>query len=264
MAKFGAGFGKDWGPENPAPVGRPCRSVNSATRQKYFSRRLETDIYNGQSFPEPRPTWWRNDTDQIYRVPSPSRLGEWKLVWCSKGPDGSARGTRSGLGRDQQRPVWGPQEVYHSDGPLLHNYAHINRDSLKSRGPSRASSSWQRERTVGSRQSPRPHSSLRAVGEHGALSLGSAFEGVGAERQGAESLDINKRQGTAVSQRSHVSQMSHHSRASRASTRHSDLSWRSTDSLNSSMILERSCFEPCRVANPCHQTSPAFLPPLAP
>ena len=102
------------------------------------------------------------------------------------------------------------------------------------------------------------------VGEHGALSLGSAFEGVGAERQGAESLDINKRQGTAVSQRSHVSQMSHHSRASRASTRHSDLSWRSTDSLNSSMILERSCFEPCRVANPCHQTSPAFLPPLAP
>jgi hypothetical protein len=84
MSKFGAGFQKD----DKLLAWRPCRRVCSAELQKHFNRRLETDIYSGTSFADPRPKWWRNEANDIFRVPSPSRLGEWKLVWRPK--DGAA------------------------------------------------------------------------------------------------------------------------------------------------------------------------------
>ena len=78
--KFGAGFGKD---EHLLDC-RPCGTTLSAQNHKHFTRRLESDIYTGSSFQDPRPTWWQNHADPVFRIPSPSRLGEWRLVWRPK------------------------------------------------------------------------------------------------------------------------------------------------------------------------------------
>jgi hypothetical protein len=219
MSKFGAGFQKD----DKLLAWRPCRRVCSAELQKHFNRRLETDIYSGTSFADPRPKWWRNEANDIFRVPSPSRLGEWKLVWRPKG-GASGANLPASVPDSAGRPAWGRADALYDagmDGPALRDYApYLNLDS---RPPSRAR---------------RP-------------------EGTAVSRESRPSLNgnlVQERQGTAASRRSMGSRVSHRSLAP------SELSDTSTRSIRSSAILERSASSfmsrPCR--HPC-RPSPGFL-----
>lgn len=242
MSRFGAGFGKDLRLLDC----RPCRTTQSAQNQKHFSRRLETDLFSGTSFNDPRPTWWRNEADEIFRVPSPSRLGEWRLVWRANDPNAPA--DRRGSGQQSHRPAWDSNEIYDMDGPAMRGYAdHLN--MLESREPSRAVTRAGRStagrsrqgRTAESQGSRRAHSSLGIVGEDDKRQTADQSQVAG--RTGRLNVDMlrerHDRMGTAASQQSIGSRASRRSRASRAST---DLSDTSTASIRSSEVLSRSGF----------------------
>ena len=222
MSKFGAGFQKD----DKLLAWRPCRRVDSAELQKHFNRRLETDIYSGTSFADPRPKWWRNEANEVFRVPSPSRLGEWKLVWRPRGAAAPAPPPAS-AGGPPHSPAWGRTDALYDagmDGPALRGYApYLNLDS---RGSSRAGG---RERTAASRGSRRAASSMGVAGE-------AAGDVADAERLGTGRLNfdlVQERRGTAASRRSMGT------RASSRSFAPSELSDTSTRSISSSAILAR-------------------------
>lgn len=218
MSKFGAGFGKD----THLLIARPCHTTQSVQNQKHFSRRLETDIYSGTSFQDPRPTWWRNEANETFRVPSPSRLGEWKLVWRPK--DREVPREDVGAGR------WGQEETRFDvvgSGPLLRSYAgHFNH--VSTRTSSRAAS---RRVETGARLSERAQSALGTrhdmeAGRSEALNTGRA------------NVDTLRDQiGTSASQRSLDSRASRRSRASTVMSEHASAV--STD-ISSSAILSRS------------------------
>ena len=201
---------------------RPCRTTQSVSNQRHFSRRLETDLFSGASFPEPRPTWWRNESNDVFRVPSPSRLGEWRLVWKKAGSESEKQAganVRAGSG-----PAWADADALHEygmAGPHLGGYV----KTVASRGSTRASI-YPGRSVVGSPRR-RAHSSLGIAGEHemeGAdLNLGGAEQGTGRLNLDA----LRKSHGTATS---------HRSTRSRAST---ELSHTSTASITSSAIVDR-------------------------
>ena len=225
MSKFGAGFGKD----TVLLQYRPCRTTQSVSNQRHFNRRLETDLFSGASFPEPRPTWWRNESNDVFRVPSPSRLGEWRLVWKKAGGESEEQAgasIRAGSG-----PAWADADALYESGmagPHLGGYV----KTVASRGPTSASI-YPGRSAVGSPRR-RAHSSLGIAGEHemeGAdLNLGGAEQGTG-----RLNLDVlRKRQGTAASRCANVGVRQ--STRSRACT---ELSHTSTASITSSAIVDR-------------------------
>jgi hypothetical protein len=238
MSKFGAGFGKD---EHLLDA-RPCRTTQSAQNQKHFSRRLETDIYSGASFQDPRPTWWRNEDNAVVRVPSPSRLGEWRLVWRPKEPGAWPYTGMSGPATPGHG--WGKEETRFDvvgSGPLLRSYAD-HRNLLESRGPSRGASRLGRTATA----SGRAHSALGHATEAAEVgeAEGGSSQALGTGRVNVDSL--RERIGTAASQRSLGSRASRRSRASTVLSEHS-----SAASISSSAILSRSV---------CTATSSSALP----
>ena len=233
MSKFGAGFQKD----DKLLAWRPCRRVCSAELQKHFNRRLETDIYSGTSFADPRPKWWRNEANDIFRVPSPSRLGEWKLVWRPKGGAAGAAGPAGGRDRlgAASGSAWGRADALYEggmEGQAMRDYApYLNLDS---RAPSRARLP---EGTASPCEAGGAERQGTGRGRRARSSLGVAGEAGGAERLGTGRLNgnlVQERQGTASSRRSMGSRASHRSLAP------SELSDTSTRSIRSSAILARS------------------------
>eukprot|EP00293_Proteomonas_sulcata_P012241 CAMPEP_0184295810 /NCGR_PEP_ID=MMETSP1049-20130417/6666_1 /TAXON_ID=77928 /ORGANISM="Proteomonas sulcata, Strain CCMP704" /LENGTH=240 /DNA_ID=CAMNT_0026604603 /DNA_START=35 /DNA_END=757 /DNA_ORIENTATION=+ len=79
MSKFGSGFGKD----TILLHSRPCRTNNSAANQRIKNKRFQRDFETGEVYNDQRPHWWKNSTGGT-KPPSPSRLGEWKLVWMPR------------------------------------------------------------------------------------------------------------------------------------------------------------------------------------
>lgn len=226
MSKFGAGFGKD---EHLLDA-RPCRTTQSAQNQKHFSRRLETDIFSGTSFQDPRPTWWRNEDNTVVRVPSPSRLGEWRLIWRAK--ETGVWPCTGKSGAETPGPGWGKEETRFDvvgSGPLLRGYAdHLN--LVESRGPSRGASRQARTATA----SRRAHSALGHA--TGAVEAGEA-EGGSSQALGTGRVNVDslrERNGIAASHRSLGSRASRRSRASTVLSDHS-----SAASISSSAILSR-------------------------
>jgi hypothetical protein len=217
MSKFGAGFGKD----AHLLVARPCRTTQSVQNQKHFSRRLETDIFSGSSFQDPRPTWWRNEANETFRVPSPSRLGEWKLVWRPK--DGAAP-------PEAEKP-WGRETRFDvvGSGPLLHSYRdHFDR--VGSRRSSRVASR-RGETAAGSQRS---QSALECRDDLEAFSS----QVLGTGRVNVDSL--HEQVGAATSHRSLGSRASRRSRASTVLSEHPSTA---STGISGSAILSRSVGE---------------------
>ena len=222
MSKFGAGFGRD---KDLMQQGRPGNSSTAAENQKYMSKRLETDIFTGQSFDDPRPTWWKAEELRKRRVPSPSRLGEWRLVW------------RPAPGGEQAAPKTSPEaprpmDVWRRDPDAEQRRGHTSTSrGAEGRNQHNVVGSRPATRmTAASRLSRRAHSALGSVGEQ----LAGLDE---RERLGTGILNkdaLHERQGTAVPRQSLQSRAS---RGSRASTSYTDLSDGST--VSSAAILAR-------------------------
>jgi hypothetical protein len=215
--KFGAGFGKD---EHLLDC-RPCGTTLSAQNHKHFTRRLESDIYTGTSFQDPRPTWWQNHADPIFRIPSPSRLGEWRLVWRPK--DGKNDGER-----------------WHPRGETIGMSRAASKQSASLSVPQRANSSQSnrgQEMNIGS-VADRPGTEKEILN---AFVLHQAESRAGVE-------DKTRCLGSSASRRSRCQ-----SRGSLAST---DISDTSTASIRSSEIMSR-CF-PRRVCS-VHVTPHSLL-----
>jgi hypothetical protein len=97
-----------------APIHSPVlccnRDLTLRNAQRYFSNKFQTDEYGRKLEPaNTRPSWWMKDNSQL-RPPSPSRLGEWRLVWRPK---------RKGTATSGESPAKDGRASAPPDGPRL-------------------------------------------------------------------------------------------------------------------------------------------------